>query len=96
MHQYLTLTARKIPGEKLRLILNKFNKETDVDKLYSYLAEGKTPYDAYLLRCDKTNCENCYYRKLCSLPRLNEYLEPVGKIYEKFTNGQDKAFFGVK
>lgn len=95
VHQYLTLTQKNIPAQKLRLILSKFNYCGDVDKLYDALENGLTPYDAYLPKCDKVHCETCYYRDLCSLRRLNEYLEPVGKIYEAFTDGQDRSVFGV-
>lgn len=95
VHQYLTLSAQKLPEQTLRVILNKFNRKQDVDRLYDCLAKGQTPYDAYLLKCDGTSCASCYYRELCSLDKLNTYLEPVGKRYAAFVHGQDRSVFAI-
>ena len=93
--QYLTLTAKGIAADKIKLILGKFHVKEAVEKLYDSLAQGKTPFDDHLPQCVLPNCSQCRHRDICHYERLKDYMAAAGQRYSQFTHGQDKEVFQV-
>ena len=93
VNRYLKLKGMGITEEKLFKILGRFFREEYVQKLYSHLERGETPYEDYLIRCDYKGCRNCRYADVCTYTSEKALIAKVGAIYSKFTNGQDKENF---
>ena len=92
VRQYLTLKQIGTAEDKLNIILAKFNKKQDIDKLNQNLAKG-TPFDEYLLECDPAKCQNCRYNTTCQYDYIRTVIGNAGEVYSKFTNGQDRQHF---
>lgn len=95
INQYLEMQQTGIDAEKIKVILYKFFESRYPDRLYQTLAQGKTPYDDYLICCDYKNCENCCYRSACSFESAKKMNMRVGEEYQKFTAGQNRSEFAV-
>ncbi len=87
IHRYLSLKIAKVEDAKIRLILEKFYEERHVAELYGCLEQGKTPFNAYLMKCDG-RCGECRYQSHCAYRRTREILASAGKRYSAFTEGQ--------
>ena len=91
--RYLKLKEAQLEDAKIRLVLSKFCEQSMVERLYACLDAGRTPYDAYLLRCGRESCEQCKYRGDCSYQVTKQIIGLAGARYRAFTNGQDKEQF---
>ncbi len=92
VRQYLTLIHSGVSEDKINLILNKFNKKIHVEQLKKNLAKG-SPFDEYLLECTHSDCTNCRYKNSCHYDYIRTLIKNAGKVYQKFTDGQNKENF---
>lgn len=95
INKYLELKKAQIEEDKIRVILYKFFERPYAERLYQTLAEGKTPYDDYLIRCDYQSCQSCRYRESCAFETAKAINMQAGGEYRKFTGGQDRSEFSV-
>ena len=95
INKYLTLKTSGIAEDKIKSILYKFFKQEYPDQLYAKLAEGKTPYDDYLMHCHFTECEHCRYADICSYNEIKAANANIGKLYSAFVDGQDPSHFEI-
>lgn len=95
VNKYLDLMCAGIRKDKIRSILYKFFDSKYPDELYRNLDDGLTPYDKYLIRCDYESCQSCQYQEYCSFHGAQLMNQKVGKYYNSFANGQDRAEFAL-
>jgi len=88
VERYIELKKMGVEAEKIQLILGKFFEAQYVNKLYDVLNQGKTPYDEYLLQCDRENCDRCQYKTVCCYDGIRKMYAKVGAVYQTFVNGQ--------
>lgn len=91
--RYLRLKQTNAADNKIRLVLNKLYKHHDVERLYNHLDNSQTPFDAYLIHCNRSHCQNCQYKEHCSYERSSEIIRKVGERYAQFINGQNEDVF---
>ncbi len=95
VNKYLELKQDGVSEEKNRCILRKFYLAEYCDRLFEALDAGKTPYDAYLLKCDLEHCEDCRYREHCAYQANRNMHLRIGEVYKTFTDGQNEAHFAI-
>ena len=95
VNKYLELKRDGVSEEKNRCILRKFYQAQYCDRLFGALDAGKTPYDAYLLKCDLEHCEDCRYREHCAYHANRNMHLRIGEVYKTFTYGQNEAHFAI-
>lgn len=90
---YLKLLSAGTSPEQIRIVLGKFFDAKPVGELYQRLDSCRSPYDGYLLECDRKSCDSCKYHAYCSYDRVKEIIGNVGKVYSQFTDGQSREHF---
>lgn len=90
--KYFSFLSDGHPEEQILYLLKKFC----TDKAYARFINAKESnafFEGLLLRCDKTNCDNCSNKSNCYVADCKDMIRRVGKEYAKFTNGQAKENF---
>ncbi len=93
--KYIDLMSSGISPDKIKIILYKFFEKEFADRLYEALDNGATPFDSYLLKCDRINCKECKFKDNCSYDECKKLIQNLGKEYKKFTDGQNKEIFKI-
>lgn len=92
---YLDLKKQGIGQQDAGLLLKKFFDSTVAAKLMQCIADGQTPFDAYLLQCDKLSCAQCRYAENCNYTAVKHHIGKAGNVYARFTQGQDRSEFTI-
>jgi len=74
----------ELTPDVVRLILEKFCDTEHVQALYDCLDRNETPYDAYLLQCDRVSCAQCRYRENCAYTFIKNMIRNAGAVYKDF------------
>lgn len=86
---YMQLKQKNVEEAKIRSILKKFFADDCTDPLFVQLDQGKTPFDPYLVRCDKVCDGSCGYAEFCKYRQCERIVAVAAERYQNFTDGQD-------
>lgn len=93
--RYIRLKMAGTADEQLRILLGKFYEKAQVEALYRNLDSGKTPFDDYLLCCDRSRCGECRYQAQCAYEQSRGILGRLGKLYGQFHDGQSPELLKI-
>ena len=65
LKRYLSMTLNGDTDKKIESLLKFFHKEETIEKLYSFVKEGKNPFESFVLKCDESSCDGCIACDVC-------------------------------
>lgn len=92
---YLTLKDRGVEEQQIRCLLGKLFPADTTEKLYSLLAQQRTPLDELLLNCDGASCDRCRWSGCCTYSKVKDCIRSAGQVYSQFHQGQAKEEFAL-
>lgn len=90
---YLRLIGIHTPKEKIQTFLSKLYSSNITKELFAQIDAGRSPFDAYLLKCDHIHCAQCRYQTSCSYQACTAIFQTLGSHYQAFCDGQNRAHF---